>query len=318
MNFTRKFNVLIIEEITHSKLTQSLPKLEALNVCYISDWSKVDSNYKYFSIRDESAEKLLGAFCLFFSKRKGMLHLSNPPFFQNCGLWIDSQGKNLYYQNSYQKKILKSLADFLGTYNWVNISFPPECIDMQPFYWEGFVCKVRYTYRLRTTEFNELNNASKGLKSSIKALKYKKISIHRKLDSQATALLENSSLQGRKQTESDYFKKLLEVLKTLETFSVVKAEVKQGAGVSCGVRVGDTLVYLFGGVEKTEGLSLGTASLYELISNELETNLELIDFEGSMIPGVERYFRSFGAELIPFYNVTKEPALLGVKKALNI
>jgi hypothetical protein len=37
-----------------------------------------------------------------------------------------------------------------------------------------------------------------------------------------------------------------------------------------------------------------------------------------MIPGVERYFRSFGAELTPFYNVTKEPAVLGVKKALNI
>ncbi len=318
MNFTRKFNVLITEEISYSKLIQSLPKLEEFNVCYISDWSKVDSDYKYFSIRDESTDKLVGAFCLFFSKRKGMLHLSNPPFFQNCGLWIGSQGKNLYYQNSHQKKVLKSIAEFLSTYNWVNISFPPECIDMQPFYWEDFVCKVRYTYRLKTTEFRELNNASKGLKSSIKALKSKGISIHQTFDSQANYLLESSSLQGRKKVESDYFKKLLEVLKALETFSVVKAEVNQSAGVSCGVRVGDTFVYLFGGAEKTEGLSLGTASLYELISNELEANLQLIDFEGSMIPGVERYFRSFGAELTPFYNVTKEPAVLGVKKALNL
>ncbi|MGK0307906.1 MAG: hypothetical protein ACI8RP_000862, partial [Urechidicola sp.] len=55
--------MLITEEISYSKLTQSLPRLKEFNVCYISDWSKVDSNYKYFSIRDGSTDKLLGAFC---------------------------------------------------------------------------------------------------------------------------------------------------------------------------------------------------------------------------------------------------------------
>jgi hypothetical protein len=29
------------------------------------------------------------------------------------------------------------------------------------------------------------------------------------------------------------------------------------------------------------------------------------DFEGSVLPGVERYFRSFGAELRPVYRVLK-------------
>ena len=309
--------MLITEEISYSELIQKLPELKGINLCYITDWSVIDTDYKYFSIKEKTSDKLLGAFCLFYSKRKGMLHLSNPPFFQNCGLWVSDKGKNLYYKNSHKKKVLKALAEFLATYKWVNISFPSECADMQPFYWEDFKCKVRYTYKLNTAEFKELKNASKGLKSSIKALNSKAVSMHKALDRQSITLLENSSLKGRRKVEFDYFKKLLEVLKTLDNFFTVKAQVDQVAGVSCGVRVGDTLVYLFGGAEKTEGLSLGTASLYELISIQIENNLQNIDFEGSMIQGVERYFRSFGAQLTPYYNISKEPLVMGVKNALN-
>jgi hypothetical protein len=32
------------------------------------------------------------------------------------------------------------------------------------------------------------------------------------------------------------------------------------------------------------------------------------DFEGSVLPGVEAFFRSFGGQLRPFYRVTKFPS----------
>jgi hypothetical protein len=33
--------------------------------------------------------------------------------------------------------------------------------------------------------------------------------------------------------------------------------------------------------------------------------IEVFDFEGSMIPSVEKFFRSFGGELRPYYSVNK-------------
>jgi hypothetical protein len=39
------------------------------------------------------------------------------------------------------------------------------------------------------------------------------------------------------------------------------------------------------------------------------------DFEGSMLPEVEKYFRGFGANLIPYYRVSK--AKLAVDLALR-
>jgi hypothetical protein len=39
-------------------------------------------------------------------------------------------------------------------------------------------------------------------------------------------------------------------------------------------------------------------------------NTKRFDFEGSMIENVERFFRSFGAVPIPYYNIKKTNSLL--------
>ena len=43
--------------------------------------------------------------------------------------------------------------------------------------------------------------------------------------------------------------------------------------------------------------------------------LKAFDFEGSMLPEVEKFFRGFGGDLIPYYTINK--AFLPVEMALK-
>jgi lipid II:glycine glycyltransferase (peptidoglycan interpeptide bridge formation enzyme) len=65
------------------------------------------------------------------------------------------------------------------------------------------------------------------------------------------------------------------------------------------------MYYLFGGMDEAYGDS-GAKSLlfWKAINMASEKNLTF-NFEGSMIPGVERFFRSFGGELTPVYYIYK-------------
>ncbi len=310
--------MLITKEISYDDLIESIPSLRRYSICYLTNWSSLDPNFKYFIVQDKTTNSSVAAFSLYYSKRKGMQHISNPPFFQNCGLWISKSGKNEYYKNSNIKKALREIAEFLSSYKWINISFPPEIEDVQPFIWEGLSAKVRYTYLLSSDELPELINGSKGLRSQIKKINSEDVNYSSSLNSEGLGLIENSSLLGRKDHEKSYFKNLYKSLQELESFISITATKDGSAGVAAGILVGKSLVYLFGGSDKTEGISLGTAALVELLAHAKNSGASDIDFEGSMIPGVERYFRSFGAQLTPFYNVSKEPGLIGVKQALNL
>jgi hypothetical protein len=74
---------------------------------------------------------------------------------------------------------------------------------------------------------------------------------------------------------------------------------------------------LFGGNSKDENTSgAGSATLWECIRKAKSLNLKRFDFEGSMNPGIEHYFRGFGGVLTPYYTVNK--ALIPIELVLKI
>nr|HPR68216.1 methicillin resistance protein [Kiritimatiellia bacterium] len=46
-------------------------------------------------------------------------------------------------------------------------------------------------------------------------------------------------------------------------------------------------------------------AVWEAIRHAKEAGLETFDFEGSVIPPIERFFRGFGGRLTPYYTVNK-------------
>ena len=65
---------------------------------------------------------------------------------------------------------------------------------------------------------------------------------------------------------------------------------------------GTRIIYLMGGTDN-EGKQLGAMHfLFSSLIEEYAGNGYLLDFEGSRIPGVARFFRQFGADLRPYFN----------------
>jgi hypothetical protein len=49
----------------------------------------------------------------------------------------------------------------------------------------------------------------------------------------------------------------------------------------------------------------GVSCLEHCILYAKRLGLEVFDFEGSMMPEVESYFRSFGPRMVPYYTINK-------------
>ena len=78
-----------------------------------------------------------------------------------------------------------------------------------------------------------------------------------------------------------------------------------------------TAYYLLGGYHsESKHHGAGTLALFDAIRHARGLGLKTFDFEGSMIPAIERYFRGFGGKLTPYYRVNK--AWLPLEMALKL
>ena len=64
--------------------------------------------------------------------------------------------------------------------------------------------------------------------------------------------------------------------------------------------------YLLGGVDKKSGIQgVNNLLVQKSIEKAKSLGCTIFDFEGSMLKGVEKFFRSFGGTLTPYYTVQK-------------
>ena len=77
-----------------------------------------------------------------------------------------------------------------------------------------------------------------------------------------------------------------------------------------------TAYYLLGGYQAEERHhGAGALAVFEAIQHCREIGLKTFDFEGSVIPAIEKYFRGFGGQLKPYFSVNK--AWLPLEMALK-
>nr|WP_243426332.1 GNAT family N-acetyltransferase [Caldicoprobacter guelmensis] len=67
-----------------------------------------------------------------------------------------------------------------------------------------------------------------------------------------------------------------------------------------------TAYYLLGGYDhEFKHHGAGALAVWEAIKCSKELGLKYFDFEGSMIPQIERYFRGFGGELTAYFRINR-------------
>ena len=257
--------------------------------------------------------QLIGGFYFLKIKKYGFTFIKLPPYTPHCGLFCISEGKNKSSLNNFQKEVMTEMCAYISSQKsaLTILAFPSAVIDLQPFIWAKYKVIPNYTYRIDLTQSLEIiksNFDSKNRNVINKTIKEGLIVELNTLDKAGLFNFFNTSLAG---TGANIYQKELRAVfsgfaDASNSFSLeAKKDGKLVGAVFC-VYDKTTCYYLLGGVNKGEGLNgINNLLVLKSIEKAMDLGCSVFDFEGSMLKGVERFFRSFGPELIPYYTVNK-------------
>ncbi len=257
--------------------------------------------------------QLIGGFYFLNTKKYGFTFLKLPPYTPHCGLFFTSDSKNNSSANNFSKEIMTEVCDFFNAQKsaLTVLAFPTSIIDFQPFIWNKYKVVPNYTYRInlqRTIEEIKSNFDSKNRNAINKAIKEDVVVTENALGKEELFKFFMDSLNT---TDANIYEQELNNIfmkfsDESNSFSVVAKKGDELLGVVFCVYDAHNCYYLLGGVNKKSGVQ-GVNNLLVQKSIEKAKTLDCttFDFEGSMLKGVEKFFRSFGPELVPYFTVNK-------------
>jgi len=236
----------------------------------------------------------------------------SPPLTPYLGVIFKHQDTKYVTRLSQEKRISREIARTLkGGFHHVSYGFPPGMVDLQPFVWEGFATSVTYTYIIHLE--NELENIWMSLtdknRNQIRKAEKDGITVVLSDDFNYTVSLVEKTFA--RQNKSLFPKSAAcaynDVLKKRNQCKSFLAKDINNNLVAAVYIAWDNKrsYYQLGGYdsEKSHG-GASALALWEAIRfSKNELGLREFDFEGSMIPRLEEFFREFGGELISCYHV---------------
>ena len=257
--------------------------------------------------------QLIGGFYFLNTKKYGFTFLKLPPYTPHCGLFFVSDSKNNSSVNNFSKEIMNEVCDFFTSQKsaLTVLAFPSAIIDFQPFIWNKYKVVPNYTYRIdlqKSIEDIKSNFDSKNRNMINKAIKEEVAVAENRLGKEELFRFFINSLNTTDATiyETELKNVFSKFSDDTNSFSVVAKKNDELLGVVFCVFDKNTCYYLLGGVNKKSGVQ-GVNNL--LIQKSIEKAKALgcttFDFEGSMLKGVEKFFRSFGPDLVPYFTVNK-------------
>jgi hypothetical protein len=310
-------------EIREISVGEMKPEQEGALPLFVTDfWAGfAPEGYKRLGVfSGKNADDLVSVFALFNYQKLGKRILISPPLTPHCGLAFFQQPSKKYTLQTAQKRVLRQICEYLKkTYpkDHIDIAFPPELKDVQPFQQEGFKIKISYTYLI-------------GLHGSDEEMIFKAMSSERRKNIRH-ALSTSLTTRLNPPLES-----VLNLIDTTLSEQGVATHLETLRGLLCadsdrvfsiGVYDGDQMMattivgmdarcayYLAGGTLKT-GTAAGPLSLWQGIKESKKRGAAQFDFLGSSVPSIERYFRAFGGELTPYFRIRRNTALVDFLKS---
>ena len=120
-------------------------------------------------------------------------------------------------------------------------------------------------------------------------------------------MVSNTFSRKEKDFDKDFIDKILfEFANKDNSFAFVSFQNNQPIAASFCIFDNNKVYYLLGGYDsKNKHQGAGALAVDAAIKHSKEKGIIIFDFEGSMLPEVEKYFRGFGGDLIPYYSVNK-------------
>lgn len=237
---------------------------------------------------------------------KNAVHM--PSLTQTLGIWMAPETKADY---GAQKKVIFEIFNKLSSYKSVAHTLSPCNTYILPFRWLGYQMEPRFTYRL-----NDLSNCddlyqkfNKTAKKNIKSARNKvSISHETDVDTLWRLLDKTFEAQNRKNPmDKDLVYRIVQTCEETGHGKYLEAKDPEGNVHSCAYFVFDEQVcyYLFGASDSAfRNSGAQSLILWEGIQFAAQHS-KVFDFEGSMVEGIENFFRQFGGVCTPYYSVAK-------------
>jgi hypothetical protein len=257
--------------------------------------------------------QLIGGFYFLNTKKYGFNFVKLPPYTPHCGLFFVSESKNKSSVNNFSKEIMNDICLYFTQLksSLTILAFPSQIIDFQPFIWDKYKVIPNYTYRIN------LSNSIEDIKSNFdsknrnvinKAIKEEIVVTQNSLKQDDLLKFFKNSLKtaGANVYEEELKNIFLEFAHHSNSFSMIAKKGDEFFGAVFCVYDKNTCYYLLGGVNKNSGIQgINNLLIQKSIEKAKELGCNTFDFEGSMLKGVEKFFRGFGPELVPYYTVNK-------------
>lgn len=257
--------------------------------------------------------RLIGGFYYMKTKKMGVDFIKTPPYSPHSGLFFVNESKNQSSKNNTTKEIINDVCEYIMAQKaGINVlSFPSQITDLQAFFWNKFKVVPNYTYRIDITRPIEeivANFDSKNRNRINKAVKENVIVEENRLNGEE---LYNFFLPILTSTGANVYKEVLKNIltrfsNTSNSFSVTAIHNNSIIGNVYCVYDQQNCYYILGGIDKTSPVpGINALLVQKAIEKAKQIGCKTYDFEGSMIKGVEAFFRSFGGQLEPYYTVNK-------------
>jgi hypothetical protein len=279
----------------------------------------------------EKGDEIVGALPYYVKKKFGLSYITQPKLTQTNGVWIKyPEGQTHRSRLAFEKEILTGIIDKLEQLPicFYRQSFQPSFTNWLPFYWKGYSQTTRYTYRIEDLKnYQEVyNNFSKVVRKNIrKAEPLAKIYESDDIEKLYSLIVKTFERQGLSPSNSlPFIKRLDNACKINNARKIFFAEDENG-NLHCGSYIvyDENCVYqLMSGTDpEYRQMEFKTLLIIKALKFASEEK-KVFDFEGSMIEGIEEFFRKFGATQTPYFSInkiqTKNPLItMLIKKKLG-
>ncbi|MEI6747547.1 MAG: GNAT family N-acetyltransferase [Bacteroidales bacterium] len=262
---------------------------------------------------------LVGGFIFRKTTIMGYPYYTNLPFTPSIALFYLNPAKNSAKRLSTDKEVLDTVARFFRQFRLPvqRYCLPSEIIDMQPFVWNELKVIPHLTYQVDLSFSRDIlySNVSTKLRNNIKKAVSDGITVKQIADySQCESMIINTFTRQETGINQNHIRNILHrFANEHNSFAFGAYNGDRMIAVSFFLNDQNTVYYMFGGFDdalKHEGA--GAATIWEAICLAKSREFKIFDFEGSMIPRIERYFRGFGGEIKNYFTVNRAPFLIEV------
>lgn len=261
-------------------------------------------------------DRIVGGIPLFYKKKLGINFSMVSTLTQTWGVLFEPMESKEARASARKLKIQNCLINELSKQRFFMQSFSVNYDNWLAFFWAGYKQTTRYTYIINNTKNSDevWSNFLPNVRKNIR--KAERLGVNIQVCSPEIALelfQKTQDRQGRKMSySSEYFMSLYNVTKSNQSGECYAAIDEKGRVHAATFFVWDSkrAYYLIGGGDP-ELRNSGAASLliFELIKLA-GIKGKIFDFEGSMVPAIEKFFRAFGATPMPYYFITRMPTFM--------